>query len=65
MLKVSVSKHQKGGSDVTCKKVTIREKLLHLLLGDKQHITVLIPGDDVDELAICKKRKGGIADEQD
>lgn len=64
MLKISVSKHPKSGGDVTCKKVTIREKLLHLLLGDKQHITVLIPGDDVDELAICKKQKGGIADGQ-
>lgn len=63
-LKVSVSKKPISDSDVTCKKITIREKLLNLLLGNKQQLTVLIPGDNVDELSICEKERGGKADEQ-
>lgn len=63
-LKVSVSKEPQTGGVVTCRNVTVREKLLSFLLGDKKHITILIPGDSVEELAICETAgKGGEADE--
>ena len=63
-LKISVSKQPQTAGIVTCRNVTIREKLLRFLLGDKQRVTVLIPGDSVDEIAICEEPKeGGKADE--
>lgn len=58
-LKISVSKEPQTDGIVTCKNVTIREKLLCFLLGDKQRVTVLIPGDNVGEIAICETEKGG------
>ena len=61
-LKISVSKKPQMGGMVSCRNVTIREKLLSLLLGDKRRITVLIPGDNIGEIAICESEKGGDAD---
>ena len=58
-LKISVSKMPQTGGIVTCRNVTVRERLLRFLLGDKQRVTILIPGDSVQELAICETRKGG------
>ena len=58
-LKISVSKMPQTGGIVTCRNVTIRERILRFLLGDKQRVTILIPGDSVEELAICETRKGG------
>lgn len=58
-LKISVSKQPQTGGIVTCRNVTIRERILRFLLGDKQRITILIPGDSVEELAICETKKGG------
>lgn len=60
-LKISVSKQPQTDGIVTCKNVTIREKLLRLIFGDKRKVTVLIPGDNVGEIAICETEKGGNA----
>lgn len=62
-LKVSVSKEPQTAGVVTCRSVTVREKLLRLLFGDRQHLTIIIPGDSVRELAICETEKGGETDE--
>ena len=58
-LKVSVSKDPQSSGVVTCKSKSIREKFLSLLFGDKKRVTILIPGDRVDELAICETEKEG------
>ena len=58
-LKISVSKEPQTGGIITCRSVTVRERILRFLLGDKQRVTILIPGDSVEELAICETRKGG------
>lgn len=58
-LKISVSKEPQKGGIVTCRNVTIRERILRFFLGDKQRVTILIPGDSVEELAICETAKGG------
>ena len=58
-LKISVSKEPQTGGIVTCRNVSIREKILRLLLGNKRRVTVLIPGDTVGEIAICEKEEGG------
>lgn len=60
-LKVSVSKNPQTSGVVTCRSKSIREKILAFLFGDKKRITILIPGDSVDELAISETRKGGEA----
>lgn len=64
-LKISVSKEPQTGGIVTCHNVTVRERLLRFLLGDKRRVTVLIPGDSVGEIAICEAQKGGNENEQD
>lgn len=61
-LKISVSKNAQTGGIASVRNVTMREKLLRLLLGDKRRVTILIPGDSVDEVAICEK--GGTENEQ-
>ena len=58
-LKISVSKMPQTGGIVTCRNVTVRERILRFLLGDKQRVTILIPGDSVEELAIFETTKGG------
>jgi hypothetical protein len=61
-LKISVSKRPPEGGVVTFRTYDVRERLLRALFGDKRKVTVLIPGDSVDEIAICEK--GGTAHEQ-
>ncbi len=58
-LKVSVSRKPQTTGVVTCRSRGIRERILAFLFGDKKRITILIPGDNVDEVAICEADKGG------
>ena len=60
-LKVSVSKGPQTAGVVACRNRTIRERFLSLLFGDRKRVTILIPGDDVAEVAICETEKGGEA----
>ena len=56
-LKVSVSKERKTGGIAAVRKVSVRERLLRLLLGETRRVIVLIPGDRVDEIAISEEVK--------
>jgi hypothetical protein len=58
-LKISVSKQPQNGGIVTCRNVTVRERILRFLLGNKQKVTILVPGDSVQELVICEIDEGG------
>lgn len=58
-LMVSVSRQPQATGFVTCRSRGIREKLLSFLFGEKKRVTVLIPGDRVQELAICEVGEGG------
>lgn len=60
-LKISVSKVPQTGGSITCRNVTIRERFLRLLFGRKQKVTILIPGDSIDEVSICES-EGGVKD---
>ena len=62
-LKISVSKAPQTGGIVTCRNISVRERILRFLFGSKQRVTILIPGDSVDEVAICESVKGGMSDE--
>lgn len=51
-LKIKVSKERSNGGVLACRQVTVRERLLRFLLGSPVKLTVLVPGDSVDEVAI-------------
>ena len=55
-VKINVSNKPKTGGLITCRDVTVRERLLHFLFGSKRKVTVLIPGDSVGEIAICEMK---------
>ena len=52
-LKITVSKNLAADGIASCKEMTVRQKLLKWFLGDKAKLMVIVPGDDVAELAIC------------
>ena len=56
-LKISVSNRPVYGGIVACRHVSVREKLLRWLLGNKTKLTIIVPGDSVSELAICELGK--------
>lgn len=62
-LQISVSKKPVSGGIVACRNVSMRERFLRFLLGDKQRLTIIVPGDSVQELAINEVGEGGLAHE--
>ena len=42
---------------MACRRLTVRERLLRILLGSPVKLTVIVPGDSVDEVAIFEKGK--------
>lgn len=64
-LQISVSKEPQGNGIAAVSKVSVREKLLRHLLGNKARLTVIVPGDSVEELAIKEIPEGGEGNEQD
>ena len=65
-LNIRVSKDpQSGGSSgiVRCRNVTIREKLLTWLLGRKEKVMILVPGNSVDTVSIVNLAEGGTGGE--
>ncbi len=60
-LKISVSKEPQEGGILTCRSVTIRERFLRFLFGQKQRLTILVPGDSVDTIAISEVPEEGVA----
>lgn len=51
-LKIKLSGKRANGGVLACRQVTAREKLLRFLLGSPVRLTVLVPGDSVDEVTI-------------
>lgn len=62
-LKISVSNEPQTGGVVRCRNVSLREKLLTLLLGRKERMMILIPGNSVAELSIVEMPEGGATNE--
>ena len=62
-LKISVSNEPQTGGVVRCRNVSLREKILTLLLGRKERMMILIPGNSVAELSIVEMPEGGADDE--
>lgn len=51
-LQISVSRKPKNGGIAAVRSVSVRERFLRFLLGDKTKLTVIVPGDSVEELEI-------------
>ncbi len=58
-LKISVTKEPASGGIVSCRHISVRERLVRFLLGEKQRLTIIVPGDSVRELAISEVMEGG------
>ena len=56
-LNIKVSKERLSGGIMACRRLTVRERLLRVLLGSPVKLTVSVPGDSVDEVAIFEKGK--------
>ena len=64
-LGIRISKQKVNGGVLSCRRVTVREKLLRFLLGAPIKLTVLVPGDTVSEVTIKKKKKNDEYNERD
>ena len=62
-LKISVSNEPQTGGIVRCRNVSLREKLLTHLLGSKERVMILIPGNSVAALSITEMPEGGAVNE--
>ena len=58
-LKISVSKKPATGGIVSCRHISVRERFLRFLLGEKRRVAIIVPGDSVRELAVSEVMEGG------
>ena len=56
-LNIKVSKGTDNGGIMTCRQMTMRERLLRFLMGSPVKLTVIVPGDTVDEVSIFEKKE--------
>lgn len=55
-LNITVSKERQNSGIMACRQLTVRERLLRFLLGAPVKLTVIVPGDSVDEVSIYEKK---------
>jgi len=60
-LKISMSKKSQSGGIVQCRNVTLREKTLTRLLGRRERVMILVPGNSVESVCITEVPEGGAA----
>ena len=58
-LKISVTKKPAENGVVSCRRVTVRERLLRYLFGEKRRVMVIVPGDTVECVSITELADGG------
>lgn len=58
-LQISVSKKPVNSGIAAVRQVSVRERMLRFLFGDKAKLAVIVPGDSVEELAITEIAEGG------
>lgn len=59
-LKISVSDKPTTGGVVACRKFSLRKKILDKLLGPLEQVTVIVPGQTVECIAINEIAEGGV-----
>ena len=62
-LRISIRKDPSGNGIAYCRKVTLRERMLSFLLGEKRRVTVIVPGDSVECVSIQELPEGDEIDE--
>ncbi len=62
-LQISVSKKPVNGGAVSVRFVSIKERLMRFLFGDTVRLTVIVPGNSVEELSIREIAEGGLVHE--
>lgn len=62
-LKISVSKKPMTGGVVACRSISLRDKLLTFLFGQKNRVMILVPGDSVETVSITEITEGGVVHE--
>ena len=62
-LQISVSKKPVNGGAVSVRRVSIRERFMRFLFGDTVRLTVIVPGNSVEELSIKEIAEGGLVHE--
>ena len=60
---IRVSKKPVNSGAVSVRNVSVRERFMRFLLGDKVRLTVIVPGSSVEELSIREIAEGGLAHE--
>lgn len=58
-LSISVSKKPVNRGVLSCRNVSVRERFLRFLLGDKVQLTVLVPGRSVQNVSITEIQEPG------
>ena len=58
-LNISVSKKPPAGGIIQCRNVSLREKLLTRLLGRREKVMILVPGNSVESVCITEVPEGG------
>lgn len=58
-LQISVSKKPMNSGAVSVRRVSVRERLMRFLFGDTVRLTVIVPGNSVEELSIREVAEGG------
>ena len=58
-LKISVSRKPMTGGVVACRSISLRDKLLTFLFGQKNKVMILVPGDSVEMVSITEIAEGG------
>lgn len=56
-ISILVAKHPHQDGVVSMCRITIRERLLRLLLGQPHHLMVIAPGKDVQQLQISEVKE--------
>ena len=51
-LQITVDNKKRNRGIVTCRSISVRERLLRFLLGSPIKLTVIVPGDSVEEIGI-------------
>ena len=59
-LKISLAQGPESGGIVRCKTVSLRERVLRRLFGDMRRVTIIVPGDSVEELSVCEVAEVGV-----
>ena len=58
-LHISVTRQHDPGGVVAIRSVSVRERLLRFLLGTKQKLTIVVPGDTVSGIEIKDVKEDG------